>query len=229
MKITINPKDNTIKITPNDTMKNLQNKEYFHIQRSDSPHQWSVGQKKLIGNDYNEFFNIYYDIRIVYQGQRESHPIYGLIDHILKVRKGEMERIDDIDPPLYEEPYRLLENAHLALREYTMLMRELVFEQVRNENVIFRNYPSRLKCIWVIPDEESLTFWKTRLQGKIFRLRLSGKSFRGSSQFLTNDTFSINKYRSNASLYWAGIKGPESKQDEVLFEGEVEVIEELPW
>lgn len=147
MKITINPKNNTMTITPNNTMINLQNKEYFHIQRSGSSHQWSVGQKILIGNDYNEFFNIYYDIKIVYQGQRESHPIVGLIDHILKVRKGEIERIDDIDPALYEEPYRLLELSHHALREYTMLMRELIFEQVRNEDETFRNYPSRLKCM----------------------------------------------------------------------------------
>ena len=227
MKITINPKDNTIEITPNDTMKNLQNKEFYHIQRSDSLHQWSVGQKIMIGNDYNEFFNIYYDIKILYQGKKDSYHILGLIDHILKVRIGEGKRIEDIDSTLYEEPYKLLECTRLALQEYTILMRELVFEQVRNES--FQHYPSRLQCIWVIPNEESLSFWKTKLQGKIFKLRLTGQSFRGNNQFLTNDTFSINKYRSNASLYWAGIKGSESKQDEVLFKGEVEVIEELPW
>jgi len=208
-------------------MEIVQDEEYFHIQRTNMPSPWQPGQTLVVGEMVNPFMGHYDDhFTDIRSPTGHSFRIKWLVDHVLNVLDGRENKRPDLVAFYSYDPKETLRRASEALKEYLMLVRELVFEDVRREH--FPQLPSRQKCIWVIPPEEkSVKFWYTQLSGRLLRLRLTGKVHRTNQQYLTTDTLSLSEFRENAFKYWAGIKGKNSVEDEILFEGFVTVIGEV--
>ncbi|WP_237172632.1 DUF2441 domain-containing protein [Paenibacillus lutimineralis] len=107
-------------------------------------------------------------------------------------------------------------------------MREVVFEEVRAE--MFPDYPSRQRGLWVMPmDSKPFIYWWGNLgrEGKLFSVKLTGKLHRANQDFLILNTRPLNVLRENAIKYWSGDGAQNSYQAEILFEGDVEVLEEI--
>lgn len=123
------------------------------------------------------------------------------------------------------------DNQAKLYQENLLLIRELIFEEVRN--AMFPQLPSRQRCIWLIPDNPAaVKYWWSTMAGpkKIFQLSVSGKYHVANQSFLKIDSgpYNLNAWKERAFRYWAGIKGADAIEDEVLFEGFVNTLEEVP-
>jgi len=204
-------------------MEIIQNKELYHICTAPN---WKVGYSRFFGNVYNYFFS-HFNINPYGYKTQDQKIFYmrNFIQHVIDVLKGSKEKHAEIAKTFNYDPLNTLEFLQGAFKDYFMLVRELIYEEVRLKH--FPNCPSRMRCIWVIPkDKKALTYWNNIKKGRIFILRLTGKILRTNERYLIKDTYNLKLYRELAFLYWAGIKG-ESKKDEILFEGYVKVIKEI--
>lgn len=204
-------------------MEIIQNKELYHICTAP---KWKVGDTFFFGNIFNYFFS-YFNTN-PYGFRTQDQKIYYVryfIQHVIDVLKGSKEKDAEIAKTFDYDPLNTLEFLQSNFRSYFILVRELIYEEVRLKH--FPNCPSRMRCIWVIPkDKEALIYWNNIKKGRIFILRLTGKILRTNERYLITDTYNLKQYREQAFMYWAGIKG-ESKKDEILFEGHVKVISEI--
>ena len=203
-------------------MEIIQNKEYYHISNKSN---FGVGKTLFFGNNINYFFSFFEKNKYGFKAGDKFHLSRTFLNHVNKVLKENVEKDQELSQHFNYDPIKTIGIATEILTKYFMIVRELVYEEVRIKH--FPNSPSRMRCIWVIPkDKKSVEYWKTIKKGKIYLLRLTGKILRTNEKFLINDTESLDEYRRMAFLYWAGIKG-KSEQDEVLFEGYVNVVKEI--
>jgi len=210
-------------------MDTILDKEYFHFQREDAPSQWQEGQTISIGSTFNPFFSFYQDHYTCLQSPdtRRVFPIRWVVDHVLEVQDGKAEKLPELGFYSYD-PVETLRGASLALKEYLMLIREFVFEEVRREQ--FPDLPSRQKCIWVMETPESVVYWagKMDIPKRLLKVRLAGEGHRASNDCLASDTLSLKEFRTNAVNYWSGEQSSSSPQHETLFEGSVYVARVVP-
>jgi len=204
----------------------IEEKYYFHIQRDniDKKSKWNVGDQLSIGSYENYYYKNFNTRKLGIKLDEDFQYAYRYIDKIWT----ECESIE-FDETIKRETLNKLRNvlniSHQALKIYTQLVRELVYEGIRKEE--FPEMPSRTSGIWVCSDIESLKFWRNELPpGRVLGLKLTGKTFRGNNKFLGCDTYPLDQYKLNARKYWSGVK-VKSYKDEILFEGEVEVNEIL--
>lgn len=125
-----------------------------------------------------------------------------------------------------------LQTAYAELRRY---FREQIFENVREK--YFPNYPSRLKCLWLIPDSpklnEALTFWIPQVVGninnpfRILKLSCTGNVCYTCEEFLSLEKCNtLEATHENAVHYWNGDNvAIDSPHVEVLFCGTASVQE----
>lgn len=122
-----------------------------------------------------------------------------------------------------------IESIKNTLNHTTKVIRELIFEEVRKE--FFPSHPSRQRCLWVInaENDNSLNYWINTLgtADKILRVKLTGKIHVANQEFLNLTTENLNKIRQNSFHYWTGTSGVRLEEEEILFEGFAEVIEEI--
>jgi len=116
-----------------------------------------------------------------------------------------------------------LEMAYNVIKEQCMFIRETIFEEVRNS--YFPHLPSRKTCIWVFEKEAVEYWWKSldAQQNLIFELQLTGSKHRADQKHLANDTLDHDTLRSLAFQYWTGAEGNKSIEEEILFEGVIDV------
>ena len=204
-------------------MEIIQNEELYHICIAPD---WKVEDTFFFGNDYNNFFSYFNRNAEGFRSKNQKfYHVRIFIQHIINVLKGSEEKDIEIAKTFNYDPLNTLEFLQDAFKDYFMLVRELIYEEVRLKH--FPNCPSRMRCIWVIPkDKKALVYWNNIKKGRIFILRLTGKILRTNEKFLIKDTYNLKEYRERAFMYWAGIKG-ESEKDEILFEGHVTVIKEI--
>ena len=120
-------------------------------------------------------------------------------------------------------------------KEYYNFAKEVIFEEIRLKN--FKEYPSRYKCIWMIPNsinlQKSVHYWLRQLitmeNGAagfiIWGLSCTGIVHYANDLFYLNDNWgSLNDLRVLATKYWQGVDAsPEFVNTEVLFEGNLVV------
>lgn len=114
------------------------------------------------------------------------------------------------------------------LGHYQMFTRETIFEEVRKK--YFANLPSRLSCLWVIPDNNnSIEYWKKELcennECRLLKLNLTGIIHKTNQSYLKLNLDPIIELREKAFKYWNGGSGAGSDEDEYLFQGFAEVLE----
>lgn len=132
-----------------------------------------------------------------------------------------------------DNPATMLEKTYEALRESLMLNRELIFEYIRSTR--FQIYPSRQRCIWLLPDRaEAVDYWWPALAGSnrtLFRIAATGKLHRASEQHLQLWSSSLDKLKERAYKYWRGdgVADPNANTIEIIFAGQIEVLEEVSY
>ena len=208
-------------------MREVRGEEFLHYQSKPKAYwqgvgvtPWEVGATYVVGptfNPYFDFFNRYWGTRA---GLAEA---LRLVEELTNVGQSNTEATVGV-----EQTVSWLRTIVDDLWKQSDLVRELVFEDVRRQH--FPEHPSRQRCIWVVPPTaESITYWQNRSQGqkRWFRVRLTGKIHAASDAWLKGDTISLNQLREIAWKYWSGLPGDKVDQDELLFEGIVEVIAEI--
>lgn len=123
----------------------------------------------------------------------------------------------------------LLRASLSVLSHQAILLRELIFEQVRLEK--FPDKPSRFKGIWLIPhNEELLARWCATAphgQFRAFELEATGKFHHGASRFLKPECIGATELRENARRYWSEPVDVLTQPAEILCEGEIKVLREI--
>jgi hypothetical protein len=122
----------------------------------------------------------------------------------------------------------LLTLASATLNHQAVLLRELVFESVRQES--FTDKPSRLCGVWLIPhDEELLADWCATVpsQFKAFEIETEGRLHFGASRYLKASCVSGDVLRDHARRYWTDPVDPKKEQVEILCVGEIRIIREM--
>ena len=198
----------------------MKEKIFYHIhkiQNSNAEKSWKVGNRINVGKEYNYFFKL----------AREFEPKFSEIDNVQNVPWDNVYEHYKINCQLTEEKsYMLLENASRIISEYQMLIREIVYEDVRKKE--FSHLPSRQRCIWLCK-EEQLEFWKSNIGGafKIFKVKIEGNTFKSNNDLIVAPSESYNKIVEMAKKYWSYNRKIENEKDEYLYIGSLEILEEL--
>ena len=204
-------------------MKIVKNKDYYHIQKFDCPHKWKVGNKFFIGYQNNYYATRFNNAGFIYKTETgEKVQILHSFPQIeLLISKENVSRID------LKKIGELVGVSKLFAQDTLKVHRENIFEEIRAK--FFPNLPSRKRGIWLIPhNKESLDYWVRRMpKGKIFQIKATGKVHNSSERFLLIEKYTLLDYiRQAAFSYWAGVE-EESHKDEIIFEGFIEVIQEI--
>lgn len=130
---------------------------------------------------------------------------------------------------------RLSTDLQDSLVVYIRFLTEIVFESERKQN--FEDLPCRRNGVW-LTDKTGLKKWFTvfrRLNEKplsefqVFQVRVSGIMHKGDGSWVTPDIYPVEHLYERASRYWRGEVHEDKRRRliEYLFEGKLEVLEEL--
>ncbi|MBF0136742.1 MAG: DUF2441 domain-containing protein [Magnetococcales bacterium] len=174
---------------------------------------WNIGQLIMIDEDATNSFFKFYD---VFESKVDGVYFKEYLENFNK----EISESTDIS-----KIKNCAEQALSVIREQSMFIRELIFENVRTQEFQYQELPSRKSGIWLCT-KESLPFWFDELtrrgSRRIFKVNVTGKVHHGCENYLKNDVFSHEKYRENARAYWRG-ENINFKREEVLFVGKMTV------
>lgn len=124
----------------------------------------------------------------------------------------------------------MLTAALSVLNHQAMVLRELIFEQMRIE--VFPEKPSRLKGMWLVPhNEQRLAEWCSTAphgQFRAFEVEASGRIHCGYSHYLKPECCGVAELRERARGYWSEApRDPMTESVELLLEGEVKILREI--
>lgn len=202
--------------------------KYYHVQRTGRI-RFHVGQKYTIGERQNFFFQ---DLCCT----DTKCDIKGLgalpLDTVLS------DYFDDSGFYYYRKirgagytpnEKGLLRCANTVMRLQAMLLREFVYEEVRQE--YFNQKPSRQRCAWLIPHEERiLEHWcATAPEGqyRVYEIEANGNIHIGASKYLKPECIGIFELRENARRFWSHPVDVLTEPSEILFIGEMKPLREL--
>ena len=127
---------------------------------------------------------------------------------------------------------KLLIDMSKALSNYDFIMREFAMEEVRRQQS--PNLPSRFRCMFLSEDEDTclhnLQGFINRGAGKnlqAIKVKVSGEAHFVKTFGITRAGLSFNDYMKEAVEYWNQDQNSSSATKEILFVGDVEVIEIL--
>jgi Protein of unknown function (DUF2441) len=201
---------------------------HYHVQRNTVP-RFKVGKTYTFGAEPNFFARDLFATDV-------SVPVSGVgdlpIDNILR---------DYFDPSGFNH-YRnvkranytaddkgLLSCAAAVLKHQAMLLRELIFEQVRQES--FADKPSRLRCSWLIPhDEQILAHWCASApngQFRAYEVEANGRFHIGASKYLNPACLGGAVLRENAWRFWSEPVNAHAEHSEILLCGELTPLREI--
>jgi len=205
------------------------NSRYYHVQRS-GVKPIRIGENVSCVRAENFFSRDLFGVEpLVPVGGTEGLPIDHLIrDYLDPTGMGHFKRIRS--RAVTPDERGLLQSSLSVLSHQAMLLRELIFEQVRTE--AFPDKPSRLRGMWLIPhSEQLLAEWcATAPHGRFraFEVEASGKLHCGYSRYLKPECVSALQLQDNARRYWSEVpRDPIAEPVELLLEGEVKVLREI--
>lgn len=119
-----------------------------------------------------------------------------------------------------------------ALAESDFVIRELAIEEVRKQK--FPTLPSRLKCMFLTDKKENVLKGVKIFYQKGFgthfqavSVRLNGNLFYAKDVFMPRVGKSYGEYLEMAEKYWSQDQNSNAPIQEILFEGEAEIVEIL--
>jgi hypothetical protein len=207
----------------------IENQKFFHIHKHNSP-KWFEGAHMGFGLEPNNSWRAF---EVARRGitNPKSNEIYTV--DMVALRALEFYRKQKPkDPKLsfyHFDPVVTLAETLDSLFLATRMVREMIFEEVRRQMYI--GLPSRMSCIWLIPeDPRAVRFWLDNMRGdfkKVYRVNATGELHRATQQIVMGDTISMSEWKRRAVDYWNGAKS-ESHDDELILNGDIEVLEEVP-
>lgn len=125
---------------------------------------------------------------------------------------------------------KLVKKLSKAIEEADFIIRELAIEEVRKTK--YPDEPSRLRCMFLTDSKEDClkgvkTFYQKGHGGhfQAIAVRLNGKVFCAKEKAIGRWGLSYKEYSKLADEYWSQNQNSNVKIQEILFEGEAEVIE----
>lgn len=206
-------------------MEIVENKTYYHISRSN---YFNIGDELFIGkriNDFNSYFDSWganYQSQII--ANEFINPIIisnAMIDYLQTGDKdAEFAKVFSYDA------IDAITSLKRTIEHYQKFTREHIFEEIRKD--FFPNYPSRQRCLWVIPDNHKavIRWWDILgCKGTICELSVSGKIHQANQRYLNLTANSLDFIRQQAFKYWSNAKIEDNQDDdECLFEGFIKVV-----
>ena len=115
---------------------------------------------------------------------------------------------------------------NVKIKEYTMLIRELVYEEVRT--AYYPSLPSRRHCAWLC-DKNELELWKNTLGGdfEIYKVIANGNIHECYAGALEDDNINFRILYEKAIAYWNGECIGNPLEKEYLFEGEIVLVDKM--
>lgn len=117
-----------------------------------------------------------------------------------------------------------------ALSNYDFIMREFALEEVRKQQ--FPKLPSRFRCMFLSEDEETclqnFQGFVNRGAGKTLqaiKVKATGEALFVRDYAIDRLGLSFNEYKKEAELYWGQDQNSKSATKEILFVGNIEIIE----
>lgn len=112
------------------------------------------------------------------------------------------------------------------IKEYSILIRELVYEEVRYK--CFSGLPSRRNCVWLC-DKESLPLWEGKIGGDydIYKVKATGNIHSCYAGALDDTNINYKILSEKAIVYWSGECIGDINEKEYLFEGRIELLEKI--
>ncbi len=186
----------------------VENQTYYQIAKN---RNYRVGDKLYFGKEDNGQVRIF-DFSFAHDGQ----PLHK---HAFKdAKKG-----------VFKNKERIKKYA-IALNEYDFLLRELALEEIRKEK--FSSAPSRFKCMYLFDNKDKMleAFDYCKKQGKsplvqAIAVKATGEAFYCKDVSLGRSGKSYNEHKQAAIEYWSQDQNSSKETKEVLFVGDVEVIE----
>ena len=173
---------------------------------------YKVGDKLEFGKSYN------------YQGER----VYNGAK--LNKRRTYDDGYSFVDSKKIFANKKLVLKLAKQLEEYDFTIRELAFEEVRKTE--FKDYPSRLKCMFLIDNKEecvkNLKNFHHKGHGTFFQVvavKLNGNVFYATSKNVRRTGLSFEEYKQMARVYWKQEQNSKLPINEILFEGNAEIVE----
>jgi len=119
-----------------------------------------------------------------------------------------------------------------ALSNYDFIMREFALEEVRKEK--FPNLPSRFRCMFLSEDKDTclhnIQGFINRGAGKhiqAIKVKVNGEAFFVKTFGIIRSGLSFNEYKKEAVNYWSQDQNSTDATKEILFVGDVEILEIL--
>lgn len=201
---------------------------FYHVQRN-TVVGFKVGKTYALGADQNFFARDLLGVDLsIPVAATEGLPIdYLLRDYLDPTGFNHYRNIRS--KTVTPDEKGLLRGALGVLNHQAMLLRELIFEQVRHES--FPDKPSRMKGIWLIPhNEDLLARWCATAphgQFRAFELEATGRFHPGASKYLKPECIGAKQLRENAHRYWSEPVDVLTQPAEILCEGEIKVLREI--
>ena len=198
---------------------------YYHFQRiNDVNINWKVGDELIFDSKKENYYysSLKNSINEILNENDISTKRLEKIEHIIiheTYVKGTQKQLDDL---------LSLINKDLDKNKLIQYFQELIYEHVRQNK--YNYLPSRQNSIWIVPNRNDLNEWEKILssfRSRILKLNLSGEIFKTSGLLIcTEKNRQITNTFKNAERYWsADTEGLE--ETEYLFEGIVEIVEEI--
>lgn len=194
---------------------------FYHIHKvvaDSNDEKWQKGFIINIGNEYNYFYKLCTEFEAKYPTYEDKNnvPWRNVYRYLLSKTPLDLNKL-----------FENLKFADLIINEYQMLLRENAYEEIRK--LFFNNLPSRTTCIWLCK-EKQLKFWLEQFKGnnyKVFKIKIFGEAFKSNNNLLVAPSDSYSNMKEMAKKYWAYNEKKENEQDEYLYVGKIEIIEEI--
>lgn len=127
---------------------------------------------------------------------------------------------------------KLLVDLSTALSNYDFIIREFALEEVRK--TYFPNLPSRFRCMFLSEDEttclnnfKDFVKHKTNSNLQAIKVKVNGEIHFVKDYGVSRLGLSFNEYKAEAKKYWSQDQNSTTKAKEILFIGDVEIVEIL--
>ena len=204
-------------------MRIVKNEIFYHIQKVQT---WNIGQTIFTDYKNNHYFNYFNLYGHNYENEATGKAFASnfIADKMLEyLKSGNKDK--SLEPHFSYDSYETIELLNDIIRNYTRYLREFLFEEVRQE--YFPNYPSRIRGIFVIPNKDSINYWKKTIgatNGVVFEIELTGKIYEANHSLIKLTTNSFNWIRQQAFRYWIGENVDDDIiKNECVFEGIVKI------
>lgn len=198
---------------------------YYHFQRiNDVNINWKVGDELVFDSKRKNYYysSLENSINEILNENEISANEVKKIEHNIIYKTyvdGTQKQLDDL--------LNLISND-LDKNKLIQYFQEQIYEHIRQ--IKYNHLPSRQNSIWIVPNRNDLNEWEkifNCIRSRILKFNLTGKIFKTSGLLICTDKNRqiINAFE-NAERYWCS-DNDELDETEYLFEGIVEIVEEI--